>query len=48
MYFRNVKNVDVKDVKLTVRGKESREAWTVDNVEKHNLDRVHVSKDCAH
>ena len=48
MYFRNVKNVDVKDVKLTVRGKEYREAWTVDNVEKHNLNRVHVSKDCAH
>lgn len=48
MYFRNVKNVDVKDVKLTVRGKEYREAWTVDNVEKHNLNRVQVSKDCAH
>ena len=48
MYFRNVKNVDVKDVKLTGSGKEYREAWTVDNVEKHNLNRVQVSKDCAH
>lgn len=48
MYFRNVKNVDVKNVKLTVRGAEYREAWTVANVEKHNLNRVQVSKDCAH
>jgi hypothetical protein len=42
MYFRNVKKVDVQDVKLSVKGKEYRKAWMVDNVEKHNLNVVDV------
>lgn len=37
MYFRNVKEVDAKDVKLSVKGKDYRKSWMVDNVEKHNL-----------
>ena len=43
MYFRNVKKVDVKDVKLSVKGKEYRKAWGVDNVQRHNLSTVEVS-----
>ena len=43
MYFRNVKQVDVKDVKLSVNGKEYREAWGVYNVTSHNLNFVEVS-----
>lgn len=42
MYFRNVKKVDVQDVKLFVKGKEYRKAWMVDNVKKHNLNVVDV------
>ena len=37
MYFRNVKEVDAKDVKLSVKGKDYRKPWMVDNVERHNL-----------
>ena len=40
--FRNVKKVDVQDVKLSVKGKEYRKAWMVDNVKKHNLNVVDV------
>lgn len=43
MYFRNVKTVDAKDVTLTVKGKEYREAWTTDNVAQHNLETVKVN-----
>ena len=44
MYFRNVKAVDAKDVTLTVKGKEYREAWMADNVAQHNLERVNVKR----
>lgn len=43
MYFRNVSRVEVHDVTLTVKGKDYREAWMVDNVAKHNLNTVVVS-----
>ena len=42
MNVRNVKKVDVQDVKLFVKGKEYRKAWMVDNVKKHNLNVVDV------
>lgn len=44
MYFRNVKNVDVKNVKLSVNGKDYREAWGVDNVQSHNLNTVDITR----